>query len=283
LRIKDNRISTLSALDPEKHPKLEYLNLKRNNISDQQEISGLKRMSTLLTIHLADNPFYQDISGASSPIEEQCMFDIKGLNKERLWVIFQLPFIRALDNIPVTFDEQVTADNVFAPSTEFLTSLQYNLLLRNQVKQAATLNLKPALSMEIYTPIVFCGRKGAGKRTFAKKIQARHTDKFELCCSYTNRKPRENEINGRDYRFIDDNEMEEIFQRGEFVEIMKVGSYRYGITVECIDEIAQRGKFCLLCFELEGAILMKKAGITCKIAYLTTEDTQEGIFMVVNE
>ena len=42
---------------------------------------------------------------------------------------------------------------------------------------------------------------GAGKTTLTKKI-AEHNSNFEISISHTTRKPRSNEIDGKDYNFV---------------------------------------------------------------------------------
>ena len=50
---------------------------------------------------------------------------------------------------------------------------------------------------------VMSSPSGAGKTTLTKKI-AENNSNFKISISYTTRKPRPNEIDGKDYHFIDD-------------------------------------------------------------------------------
>ena len=55
---------------------------------------------------------------------------------------------------------------------------------------------------------VLSSPSGTGKTTLAKKI-AKHNTNFSISISHTTRKPRYNEVNGKDYYFVSKEEFKE--------------------------------------------------------------------------
>ena len=59
---------------------------------------------------------------------------------------------------------------------------------------------------------VLSSPSGAGKTTLTKKI-AENNKNFKISVSYTTRKPRPNEINGKDYHFVSNNEFKNLIKK----------------------------------------------------------------------
>ena len=64
--------------------------------------------------------------------------------------------------------------------------------------------------------IALLGASGSGKSTIENELATHHG--FEKIVSYTTRKPRDNEENGKDYYFIDNDTFREIMNRDLFAE-----------------------------------------------------------------
>ena len=64
--------------------------------------------------------------------------------------------------------------------------------------------------------IVLLGASSSGKSTIEHELSTHHG--FEKIISYTTRKPRENEVNGKDYYFVDDDIFREVLSRDLFAE-----------------------------------------------------------------
>jgi guanylate kinase len=60
----------------------------------------------------------------------------------------------------------------------------------------------------LYKPLVVVGPSGAGKGTLIDGIKAKYTDRFGFSVSFTTRKPREGEVNGKHYFFVTREEFE---------------------------------------------------------------------------
>ena len=64
---------------------------------------------------------------------------------------------------------------------------------------------------------VLSSPSGAGKTTLTKKI-AENNKNFVISISHTTRKPRSNEINGKDYYFVNQEEFKLLIEKSEFLE-----------------------------------------------------------------
>ena len=76
--------------------------------------------------------------------------------------------------------------------------------------------------------------------------------------SFTTRKPRGGEVNGKDYFFISDEEFKAKIQAEEFLEYAKVFDHYYGTSKKVIDEECQKGRHVLLVIDTQGALQLKK-------------------------
>jgi guanylate kinase len=76
--------------------------------------------------------------------------------------------------------------------------------------------------------IILCGAAASGKDFLRKKLESKN---FKYAVSYTTRPPREGEVHGRDYYFIDDNEAAVMIERGEFYEHVMFNGWLYGTSV----------------------------------------------------
>tara|TARA_B100001989_G_scaffold243434_1_gene211144 strand:+ start:641 stop:1234 length:594 start_codon:yes stop_codon:yes gene_type:complete len=84
--------------------------------------------------------------------------------------------------------------------------------------------------------VVLSSPSGAGKTTLTKKIQQK-LNSFKISVSHTTRKPRNNEVDGVDYNFIDEKKFKEMIERKEFYEYAKIYDNFYGTAKKTVDEL----------------------------------------------
>ncbi len=107
------------------------------------------------------------------------------------------------------------------------------------------------------TVLVVTGPSGAGKGTLIHELVER-VPGIEVTVSATTRERRRWEENGRDYRFLTDEEFLEGAARGEFLEHVEfVSGHRYGTLRSELDRISANGHVPLLELETEGALRVK--------------------------
>ena len=101
---------------------------------------------------------------------------------------------------------------------------------------------------------VVTGPSGAGKGTLIKGLLDR-VGGVEVAVSATTRPQRPGELDGREYRFLSDEEFTRRVDGGEFLEWVRyVSGRRYGTLRSEMERIAGDGKTCVLELELEGAL-----------------------------
>ena len=93
---------------------------------------------------------------------------------------------------------------------------------------------------------------GAGKTTLCRML-LEELDGIEFSVSYTTRPPRDGEVNGRDYFFVDETTFNEMVDRGEFLEFAQVHGHYYGTSKRFVEEKLKRGIDLLLDIDVQGA------------------------------
>ena len=99
---------------------------------------------------------------------------------------------------------------------------------------------------------------GAGKSSLVSAVLA-EDKRLALSVSFTTRPPREGEVNGREYHFVDSKTFESMLERGEFLESADVHGNRYGTSRKWIGEARAKGLDILLEIDWQGARQVRKA------------------------
>jgi guanylate kinase len=104
------------------------------------------------------------------------------------------------------------------------------------------------------TVLVVTGPSGAGKGTLIRKLVER-VPGIEVTVSATTRARRRGEEDGREYRFLTDDDFLARVARGEFLEHVEyVSGHRYGTLRSELERIAGHGHVPLLELETKGAL-----------------------------
>lgn len=93
---------------------------------------------------------------------------------------------------------------------------------------------------------------GAGKTTLCKEI-VRIMPNLRFSVSYTTRKPRSGEVDGRDYIFVDEDTFRGMIDRGEFVEWAEVHGNYYGTSRKDLNDIIKSGQHVILDIDVQGS------------------------------
>lgn len=101
--------------------------------------------------------------------------------------------------------------------------------------------------------LIISGPSGAGKGTLCKRLL--ESDKsFAFSCSVTTREPRSGEVDGVDYRFIDEAEFQRMIQNDELLEYATVHGHHYGTPRSEIDTLLKERQNVLLDIDSQGAM-----------------------------
>ena len=105
--------------------------------------------------------------------------------------------------------------------------------------------------------IVVSGFSGAGKGTLMKEIMKQY-DNYALSISATTRKPREGEVDGREYFFRTVDEFEKMIAQDELIEYAKYVDNYYGTPRAYVEQKLEEGKDVILEIEIQGALKVKE-------------------------
>ncbi len=97
---------------------------------------------------------------------------------------------------------------------------------------------------------------GSGKSTLVNELR-KVVPGLEFSISYTTRKPRGSEQNGREYYFVSREEFERMMARDEFLEHAEVFGNYYGTARRFLDDARRRGQDLLLDIDVQGAAQIK--------------------------
>ena len=119
----------------------------------------------------------------------------------------------------------------------------------------------PALNDGIM--VILSSPSGAGKTTLVKLLSNKNN--FEISISHTTRKPRSNELSGKDYYFVSDDEFKRLIKNDEFLEYAKVFNNYYGTSRTPVIDKLSKGKNILFDIDWQGADQIKNKNLDYKL------------------
>ena len=111
--------------------------------------------------------------------------------------------------------------------------------------------------------VVLSSPSGAGKTTLVKKIAQENN--FKISISYTTRKSRTNEANGKDYFFISEEDFKNLIKNKEFLEYAKVFENYYGSSKSQVFENLNKGENVIFDIDWQGTEQIKKQKLNYKL------------------
>ena len=111
--------------------------------------------------------------------------------------------------------------------------------------------------------VILSSPSGAGKTTLVKLLSKKNN--FYISISHTTRKPRPNEVNGKDYFFVSNEEFKRLIKNQEFLEHAKVFNNYYGTSRTPV--IQNLEKNCNVIFDIDwqGADQIKNQKLDYKL------------------
>jgi guanylate kinase len=107
--------------------------------------------------------------------------------------------------------------------------------------------------------LVLSSPSGAGKTTLSRMLLDRYST-IELSISVTTRKPRPGEVEGRDYRFIDEKSFDAMVARGDLLEWAEVFGSRYGTPRAPVERGLAMGRDVLFDIDWQGTQQLREKG-----------------------
>ena len=111
--------------------------------------------------------------------------------------------------------------------------------------------------------VILSSPSGAGKTTLVNLLSQKKN--FFVSTSHTTRKPRSNEVNGKDYFFVNDNEFKRLIKNDEFLEYAKVFDNFYGSTRTPVIQNLEKSKNVIFDIDWQGADQIKNKNLDYKL------------------
>jgi len=112
--------------------------------------------------------------------------------------------------------------------------------------------------------IILSSPSGAGKTTLVKLLSEKDKN-LKISTSFTTRISRNNEVDGKDYFFVDEKKFNELVKDGSFYEYAKVFKNFYGTPKKQVLDYLKEGKDVLFDIDWQGTQQIKKQKLESKL------------------
>ncbi len=120
--------------------------------------------------------------------------------------------------------------------------------------------------------IIVSGPSGSGKSTVTKIVKERLN--IPLSISATTRKPRDGEIEGKDYYFLTEEEFKKRIEKDEFYKYANVHGNYYGTLKETVEKNIEKGLNVILEIDVQGALIAKEKKKDAVLVFIRTENME---------
>jgi len=122
--------------------------------------------------------------------------------------------------------------------------------------------------------VVFSGPSGVGKTTVTTEL-VRQGWGGHIVVTATTRRPREGEVDGRDYHFRTVHEFQQMLERGELLEHAEVHGNWYGVPATPVREKLAQGIDVLLTIDTQGARTVRSRTEGAVFVFLAPRSLEE--------
>ncbi|KAI8964094.1 THO complex subunit 1 transcription elongation factor-domain-containing protein [Daldinia sp. FL1419] len=124
-------------------------------------------------------------------------------------------------------------------------------------------------------PIILTGPSKVGKSTLLSTLLEKHEGVFGRVISHTTRAPKDGEVNGRDYNFVDSKEFNTILDGDYFVEFVERGEAQYGTNRKLAEALEESGKVPIILLDRERAQMAKENGYSARFVFIAPPSIEE--------
>ena len=125
--------------------------------------------------------------------------------------------------------------------------------------------------------IIISSPSGAGKTTICKELLNRDKN-IKISISDTTRVPRDDEVNGKDYNFVSEQEFKSKIKNGEYVEYANVFGNFYGSLHSNVIELSKKNYDIIFDIDWQGAQQLKKSGYKNIISFFIIPPSRNVIY-----
>ena len=105
--------------------------------------------------------------------------------------------------------------------------------------------------------LIISSPSGGGKGTLIRRVLEEETG-LSYSVSFTTREPRDDESDGKDYRFVSTERFERLIGEGEFLEYAVVHGHYYGTSASQIKASTDAGNDVILEIDVQGAAQVRE-------------------------
>ncbi len=120
---------------------------------------------------------------------------------------------------------------------------------------------------------VVSGFSGAGKGTVMKELLKKYD--YSLSISATTRKPREGEVHGNEYFFLNREKFEDMIKNNDLIEWAEYVNNYYGTPKAYVEKQLSEGKDVILEIEIQGALKVKEIFPDSLLLFITPPTSAE--------
>jgi len=122
--------------------------------------------------------------------------------------------------------------------------------------------------------IVISAPSGTGKTTIVREL-IKNNENLVASVSYTTRKKRANEIEGKDYVFVSSELFSSMVEEKSFLEHAKVFDCFYGTPIKEVEESLKKGLNVILEIDWQGAMQIKRERPDCLMLFIIPPSKEE--------
>ena len=125
--------------------------------------------------------------------------------------------------------------------------------------------------------VILSSPSGSGKTTLVKEISSKNN--YSISISHTTRTPRTNEINGKEYFFVGEEEFKKLINNNEFLEYAKVFNNYYGSSKKLVLDNLKKGKNIIFDIDWQGTEQIKQKKLNYQlITFFILPPSKEELF-----
>lgn len=125
-------------------------------------------------------------------------------------------------------------------------------------------------------PVILSAPTGGGKTTIKDFLLNKYSI-FEFSVTCTTRPKRKNEVHGKDYYFLTDDEFDDYIKKDAFLEWANVHKWRYGTLKQTVIDILDKGKYPLMTIDVQGAMSVKKIFTSSLLIFIIPPSLNEWV------
>ncbi|RYP92263.1 hypothetical protein DL770_001576 [Monosporascus sp. CRB-9-2] len=124
-------------------------------------------------------------------------------------------------------------------------------------------------------PIIVSGPRGVGKSTLTNMLLERQKGVFEKVIQHTTRSPKDGEVDGQDYHFVDSKTFNTIIDGDYFLEFRSRDGFDYGTSRKSAEALVESGKIPLIILDREGCEMVKANGYSARFVFISPPNPGE--------